>query len=74
MKAIVETSMDEDTLEWRATLLEEYRKELREWSRARLSNNSNTETPEILESLKRIEKLERMLRNWASRRYRLQHQ
>jgi hypothetical protein len=71
MKAIVETSRDQDMVERRTKLLQEYRKELREWSRARLYNQSNT--PEISRSMKRIEELEQMLRNWASQRYRSEH-
>jgi len=74
MKAIVETSKDQNTLEWRAALLEKYRKELREWSRMRLGSPLNTQTSEALRSLERIEKLERMLSNWAAQRYRLEHQ
>jgi len=51
------------------TLLEEYRKALREWSRVRLYSYSNDQAPEVLASLDRITELEWMLRNWACQQY-----
>lgn len=69
MKAILETPKERTTLEQRAILLEEYRKALREWSRARLCNPSNDQAPEVLASLIRITELEQMLRKWACRQH-----
>ena len=69
MQAIIETPRDRTAVERRAVLLEEYRKALREWSRARLYNQSNDQAPEVLASMDRIRELERMLRNWACQQY-----
>jgi len=69
MKAIIETPAERTALERRETLLNEYRKALREWSRARFRNQWNDQTPEVLASMNRITQLELMLRNLACQQY-----